>query len=240
MTEPLDERTSPNARAALDELGMLLLEHESTMSVLQRVVDLTRRAMPAVIEASITLLREERPTTAAFTGQRALDLDEMQYERGYGPCIDAALGAIEVEIVDGRTEDRWPDYMPRFLERGALSALAVPVPAAHLAAGLNLYAPSRGAFSEDDRKIARDFAAHAAVVLTNIDVLQNARDAAGHLRAAMEFRSVIEQAKGILMERHKLTPDQAFRVLAEASMHTNRKLRDVAEDLVLTGDLGSS
>ena len=53
----------------------------------------------------------------------------------------------------------------------------------------------------------------------------------------MEFRSVIEQAKGILIERYKLTADQAFRLLADASMHTNRKVRDVAEGLVLTGEL---
>jgi len=51
-------------------------------------------------------------------------------------------------------------------------------------------------------------------------------------------RAVIEQAKGILIERHKLTAGQAFRLLAEASMHQNRRLRDIAEDLVLTGELG--
>ena len=54
----------------------------------------------------------------------------------------------------------------------------------------------------------------------------------------MQFRSVIEQGKGILIERHKVTADQAFRLLAEASMRSNRKLRDIAENLVLTGDLG--
>ena len=60
---------------------------------------------------------------------------------------------------------------------------------------------------------------------------------AENLQRAMEFRSVIEQAKGILMERHKLTADQAFRLLAEASMHTNRRVRDLALNLVLTGEL---
>jgi AmiR/NasT family two-component response regulator len=67
--------------------------------------------------------------------------------------------------------------------------------------------------------------------------LQDARELAENLQRAMEFRSVIEQAKGILMERHKLTADQAFRLLAEASMHTNRRVRDLALNLVLTGEL---
>ena len=81
------------------------------------------------------------------------------------------------------------------------------------------------------------FAAYAGAALTNLDVLQDARELAEGLQKAMEFRSVIEQAKGVLIERNKLTADQAFRPLAEASMHTNRKVRDVAEDLVLTGEL---
>ena len=60
---------------------------------------------------------------------------------------------------------------------------------------------------------------------------------AHNLQTALECRAVIDQAKGILIERHKLTPDQAFQLLAQTSMHANRKLRDVAENLVLTGEL---
>jgi AmiR/NasT family two-component response regulator len=80
-------------------------------------------------------------------------------------------------------------------------------------------------------------AAYAAVALSNLDALQDARDQAENLRAAMESRAAIEQAKGILIERFKLTPDQAFRLLTAVSMDTNRKVRDLAEQLVLTGEL---
>ena len=238
MTEPVGEQTSQRSRTAVDELGLLLLENQSTQTVLQKVVELMQQTMPPGVEASITLLRDEGATTAAFTSEQALALDEMQYERGYGPCIEAALVGVVVEIPDGRTEDRWPTYIPTFLDHGAVSALAVPVPAPHLSAGLNLYAPVAEAFSEEDKRTAVEFAAHAAVALANLDALQNARELAEHLRAAMQFRSVIEQGKGILIERHKVTADQAFGLLAQASMRSNRKLRDIAENLVLTGDLG--
>jgi AmiR/NasT family two-component response regulator len=100
-----------------------------------------------------------------------------------------------------------------------------------------VYASRVEAFAEEDRQTLTRFADFAAVVLTNIDALQNARELAENLRRAMEFRAVIEQAKGILIERHKLTADQAFRLLAEASQRANRKLHDIAEDLVLTGEL---
>jgi GAF domain-containing protein len=234
---PAHDQSPPRMRAALDELGHLLLAGEDTQSVLQKVVDLVQQLMPQGAEASITLLRDQQATTAAFTGELALQLDEMQYGQGYGPCLDAALGGHLVEIVDGRTEGRWPSYVPTFLERGALSSIAVPVPAPQLAAGLNVYAPTARAFTDDDRRAVVEFAGYAGVALTNMDTLEDARELAQNLQTAMESRSVIEQAKGILIERHRVTADQAFRLLVEASMHTNRKVRDLAGDLVLTGEL---
>ncbi|MGK5111252.1 MULTISPECIES: ANTAR domain-containing protein [unclassified Geodermatophilus] len=237
MTDRTDSQSVPQTRAALDELGRLLLSNQTPQSVLQRVVELVQQAMPAGAEVSITLMRGEQPATAAFTGSLAGDLDESQYARGHGPCLEAALGGHVVEIPDGRTEDRWPDYLPTFLERGALSSMAAPVPAAHLAAGLNVYARVAEAFTADDRAALAAFAAYAGAALTNLDALQDARDLADNLEKAMESRSVIEQAKGVLIERFKLTADQAFRLLADASMNTNRKVRDVADHLVLTGEL---
>ncbi len=237
MTGPADRSSPPRTRAALDELGRMLLAEHTVPSVLQRIVDLVAQAMPAGAEVSITLVRGDRPTTAAFTGQLADDLDETQYERGYGPCLDAAAAGQFTEITDARTEDRWPEYVPTFLERGALSSLAAPVPAPHLTAGLNVYARKARAFTDDDRSALMSFAAYAGAVLTNMDALQDARDLAENMQKAMEFRAVIEQAKGILVERYKLTTEQGFRLLSDASMHTNRKLRDLAENLVLTGEV---
>jgi ANTAR domain len=137
--------------------------------------------------------------------------------RGYGPCVEAAIGGQVPEIGDGRAETRWPDYLPGFLAAGVLSSLAVPVPAAQLSAGLHVYAPTVAAFTEEDRQPVVRFADFAAVGLTNMDALQDARELAENLRKAMQFRSVIEQAKGILIERRKVTADEAFRLLAQAS-----------------------
>lgn len=57
------------------------------------------------------------------------------------------------------------------------------------------------------------------------------------LQQALATRSVIGQAQGILIGRYKCSPDAAFRVLVKASSTTNRKLRDIAADLVRTGEL---
>jgi GAF domain-containing protein len=239
VTGPTDARITAGTRAALDGLARVVLAEEDVQSLLQRVVDLVGQVMPEGAEASITVLRDQRATTAAFTGDRALQLDETQNGGGHGPCIDAAVGGQTVEITDGRTETRWPEFIAVFLRSGALSSLAVPVPAAHRAAALNVYAPAVGAFTDQHRAVLGEFAAYAAVALTNLDALTDARAQAEHLRTAMASRAAIEQAKGILIERHRVTADQAFRMLSEASMRTNRKVRDLAAQLVFTGDMDS-
>jgi GAF domain-containing protein len=224
-------------RAALDELALLVLDQQSTQTVLQKVVDLVARVMPADADVSVTVVRNETLTTAAYTGTRALALDQAQYRCGYGPSVEAAIDGHVIEITDSRTETRWPEHVPAFLDAGVLSSVAVPVPAVQMTAALNVYAPTAGALSRDDRRAIARFADFAAVALTNMDALQDARELTENLRRAMEFRSVIEQAKGILIERHRVTADEAFRLLTHASQRSNKKLRDVAQGLVLTGEL---
>jgi ANTAR domain-containing protein len=102
---------------------------------------------------------------------------------------------------------------------------------------LNIYAREPHAFDEDSRTAATRFAPYAAVAGGNLHAYRSARDLADNLQIALDTRGVIDQAKGILMQRHKLTADQAFQLLVRASMKTNRKLRAVADDLVHTGEL---
>ena len=139
-----------------------------------------------------------------------------------------------------RTDSRWPDYTPQAVEHGALSSLSVPLAIdvdEHVAGAMNVYAREPHAFDENSRTAATRFAPYAAVAAGNLHAYLSARDRADNLQAALETRGVIDQAKGILMDRHKLTADQAFQVLAQMSMKANRKLHAIAEDLVHTGEL---
>jgi GAF domain-containing protein len=236
-----NDQTSSSAAAvqALERLGGLSLRELSMDYLLQTVADLAKTVMPGNPEASVTLVVKDRPTTVATSGQLALDLDEKQYERGHGPCLHAARTGELTEVGDTRTDPRWPDYMPRAVERGALSSLSVPLAideVEEVCGALNIYAREPRAFDEDSRTAATRFGPYAAVAAGNLYSYQNARDLAANLRIALETRGVIDQAKGILMDRHKLTADQAFQALAQMSMKSNRKLRAVAEDLVRTGE----
>ena len=93
-----------------EALARVVLADREPSEVLTEITGIARRAMPSVEAASITLIREDKPFTAAYDGQMALDADELQYERGYGPCVDAGRAGQMLLVDDMRTEQRWPDY----------------------------------------------------------------------------------------------------------------------------------
>jgi GAF domain-containing protein len=222
---------------ALERLNRLALREHCMKSLLQLVADLAKEVMPGNPEASVSLLINDRSSTAVFTGRLALDCDESQYGRGYGPCLHAASTGELVEIADAQAEPRWRDYMQRAVEHGALSSLAVPLPISEgIAGAVNVYARKPNAFDEDSRSVATRFAGYAAVVAANMYAYEEARDLVEHLERRVQSRAVVEQAKGILMERHELTADQAMQALTRVARYTDTKVRDIADNLVRTGE----
>jgi hypothetical protein len=101
---------------------------------------------------------------------------------------------------------------------------------------LNLYARYPRAFGVIDRGRGVLLAALTARILTTARTRQDDERRAANLHAALATREMIGQAQGILMERERITPDQAFDILRRASQHLNRKLREIAQDLIETGE----
>ncbi|MCA0145177.1 GAF and ANTAR domain-containing protein [Blastococcus sp. LR1] len=224
--------------AALDELGRIRLSDHSMDSVLDEIVRLARQGLAEDIEASVTLIRQGSPFTAAYSGDLAKDLDEQQYGRGDGPCLEAATHGRPVTIPDTAADDRWPDYLRVVRERGCRSVMSLPFPVQEqLSGGLNVYGRGPAAVDGEARGFAERFASYAAVVAGNMLAYEQAREQAQNLQIALKSRAVIDQAKGVLMERFKLTADQAFQTLARLSMEGNTKVRAVAEHVVTTGEV---
>ena len=231
-TERHADRPLPDPRDAFAELGRIPFDNTSMEAMLQRIAELAKQVIPGVAEASVTLIANDKATTAAYTGLLALDLDETQYGRGYGPCLEAAVGEEIREIIDARTETRWPDYTRVAAERGSLSSLSAPVPVREgLHGGLNLYAMEANAFG-GARDVAVTFASYAAVAVHNMHLYESTRELADNLDIAMRTRAVIEQAKGILMSQRRCDATEAFNLLAATSQRSNRKLRDIAHAIV--------
>jgi GAF domain-containing protein len=189
-------------------------------------------AVPGADDAGISYKTGPRIEARGATGPRPAALDRLQDELGQGPCYAAIRRHPVVQCPDMATEERWPRFAAAAREHGVGSMLSIRlfVIAKHRLGALNLYATTAHAFDEDAEEIARVFAVHAAIALASAEREE-------HLEAALRSRDRISQAKGILMERFKLTADDAFRMLARTSSVTNRKIKDVAEEVATSGEL---
>jgi GAF domain-containing protein len=187
-------------------------------------------SVPGAELASVTVVRDRlKVQTRAATGPAAERLDRAQYEVGEGPCLSALWEHRTVEMPDIQTETRWPRWVACLGETGVRSMICfqLNVHERNLAV-LNLYSSHRAGFDDESRRIGELFAAHASVALAAVEQSQQ-------LHHALDTRDVIGMAKGILIERFKVTPDAAFQMLVRASQEHNMKLHQVADLVVRTG-----
>ncbi|UZN02033.1 GAF and ANTAR domain-containing protein [Cellulomonas sp. S1-8] len=225
-----------------DELATQLSEFARTVQQQQdpheTLVEIVRAAValvPGCDEASISVVLGRRHVTSeAASGELPKIVDDLQESLGEGPCLTTAYEHLTVRVPDMATDDRWPRFTAGAVEAGALGMMALQlyVEGDNLGA-LNLFSRTAGAFDDESEHVGLMFAAHAAVAYS-----------AAHEQAALsrsvETRQVIGQAQGILMERHRVTPAQAFAMLVRVSQHRNEKLRDVAQRLADSGHLDES
>ena len=182
--------------------------------------------------AGITLLqRKGRLTSMATTDAVVDEADALQYQLKQGPCVAASLGEEQIWSQELATDSRWPRWGPQAAALGLFGLMAVRLSdGKHAVGALNLYSARQREYSADEFAFAHVFANYAAVTLLNKQEIES-------LRTAVDARTLIGQAQGILMERFELGPSQAFSVLRRYSQVHNIKLRAVAEELVHTGQL---
>ncbi|MGY1590347.1 GAF and ANTAR domain-containing protein [Geodermatophilus sp. SYSU D00708] len=228
----------PGAEGASGELGEVMgqvaralqQEHGDVEATLQTITATAVDAIPGATDCTITyVIGREQVEPRASTGDLSRRIDEMQDRVGQGPCLDAVWEQRTVRIDDMRVERRWPRYAAEAVELGVFSGLSFQlfVQGDNLGA-LNVYAREPHAFGEDSEDVGLVLAAHAAVALAGAQHEEQ-------LHRAITSRDLIGQAKGILMERHRIDADRAFQVLARVSQQTNRKLVDIADELTRTG-----
>ncbi|WP_338074946.1 GAF and ANTAR domain-containing protein [Kineococcus vitellinus] len=215
----------------LARLALELHAEESPQAVMDRVVAAAAALVPGAEDATLTRVRARRVFSAAASGERGRGLDELQDQVGQGPCLDTLFHQEVTHVADLSTDERWPELAARAGEVDLRSMLCFRLYVAGDNLGaLDVVSGVPGAFGEESEEVGQLFVAHAASALAASEQVEN-------LRVAVVSRDVIGQAKGILMERHKITADQAFALLSRVSQESNRKLRDVADELAATGRL---
>jgi hypothetical protein len=219
----------------LSAIARVLLASGTVDETLQRIVDLSAHAITDCDEAGLCrtdfLAGRPEPTTAVVA-----QLDALQTELGEGPCVDTLAGADSVYVHELDGDGTWPQFGPQAVAAGMRSVLAYRLFASTDTFGsLQLYARLPGAFNVTDRAQGLIFATHAGLALSLAQTHDEERGRSDNLQVALVSREIIGQAQGILMERERITAEQAFDVLRRASQELNIKLRDVAQDLVDTG-----
>lgn len=219
--------------AAMAELASLLVDEDDLPGMLERVARLAVRAIPDCDSAGVTLVTAGEPITAAATDQRTLAVDRAQYDVGHGPCLDAyRTRTVQRVLVEDATA-QYPRFATAAREIGIQSFLAAPLLVREDGIGaLNLYSAEPHGFAALDEVVVVLFAAQAAVAVANSRLYQRAQALSSQLETAMASRAVIEQAKGVIMGAKAVDPDTAFDLLRRASQAENRKLRDIAAEVV--------
>ncbi|HET9871449.1 MAG TPA: GAF and ANTAR domain-containing protein [Propionibacteriaceae bacterium] len=211
------------------DLARSLQAAADTDRLLDEIVSAAVAMIPGVDEGSISVvLRRREVTSQSPSSQLPRLVDAVQREVGEGPCLDAVFEQQAVRVPDMATERRWPRFAERAAKIGAASMLSFQlyVERDNLGA-LNLYGSRPNSFNDESERVGLLFASHAAVAFAQAQKLDQ-------MAVGLDHRDVIGQAKGILMERYSIDAVPAFALLVRTSQHSNRKLRDVAEELCRT------
>lgn len=227
-----DPRTETELLEQISEISSQLSEAEDLDELLQLIVDLAESYLDGCDGASLMLIGRNRAiSTPAYSSRVAYESDLAQYETDEGPCLDALRDHRIYLIDDLETETRWPRYRAKALELGVRSMLSYRLYAKRETFGaLDFYGGRPRVYGSYSKIIGQVFASHAAVAL------KGAMTEAG-LERAIETRDLIGQAKGIIMERERVSAADAFARLAASSQQRNIRVRDIAEQIVTTGEI---
>jgi|SRR5947209_5015297 len=227
------EARSDEVALAMHELAHLLVSEESVDTTLERIATLAARTIDDCDAAGVTLYLDGKYVTAAHTDQRTLAVDDGQYQRDQGPCLQAMRDQQVLRFDVEEAEDRWPEFVADARANNVRSFLAAPLMLQGDSIGaLNLYSSKPSGFTALDDVLIALFTGQASIAVANAKMYADAVQLTRQLQEAISSRSVIEQAKGVLMAREGVDADTAFDRLRRESQSRNVKLRLLAQEIV--------
>ena len=213
------------------DIARQLAAAESLDQTLQRIVDTATEYIEQCDGATLMIVRSGEVSTPAASHVDAKRADEAQYATGEGPCLSSMREHETIVIDDIAADERWPDWRDEVDGLGWRSMLGLRLFVAEDTLGaLDLYSRQRDGFDRESQVLGQVFASHAAVAMKSAINDQG-------LKEALASRDVIGRAKGILMERERLTGQQAFDRLRKLSNDRNVKLRELAQRISETGEI---
>lgn len=228
------------AEAADDTVTALLqdlvLESKDVQEFLDRLVSVAAEAFSGAygkVLCGVTLLRPTSMATVASSSEEAQRLDEIQYGFDDGPCLEAAREGRTVHVADFLTDTRFPEYREAIAATGIRSALGVPIRLdSGASAGLDFYSTDPNTFDRKGIAVAEGFARDTSRSLRLAVRIAELTEEAANRQSAMESRTAIDLAIGVIMAQNRCGQDEAITILRRASNARNVKLKEIAEGVL--------
>ncbi|MEA2684915.1 MAG: hypothetical protein QOE93_110, partial [Actinomycetota bacterium] len=227
--------------ASVARVARLTTEPRPIDALLQSVVDLAAIALPGCeLSLSLALVppsdRNGTGAVLAASGDRARRLVEIEHAEGDGPAAQAVLTGAMVEVGPASAGGSWSQFVRLAAELALVTAVGLPIETSGHKGALVVFAFAD--LSKEARLLLPLLADQVMTAVANAELYESSHALAMHLERALESRGVIERAKGVLIARQGCDQDQAFDILRRASQRLNRKLRDIAVDLVANATTG--
>ena len=225
---------SSEVQEDLEGLQNALLTTDSVEQFLYELAVLSTQAMDGVMSSGMTLRQRGRPQSVnAASDQLASAADQVQYETGDGPSLQALRHGRPVRIDDTAVSQRWPKFCRQAEELGIRSCYALPLMVDGEPVGaLILHSRQRGAFGAEETARADRFAKDASGALTLAIRMASCTDLNEQLRSSIGSRALIDQALGVIMATEHVAQDRALALLKSISQNSNVRLRDLAASIV--------
>jgi len=231
-----DGYTSSEFALDFSETARILFTAGSVTHTLSSIVELAVATIEGCDFAGIFLVEGDVVTTPVHTDPVVAEIDSLQHRSGEGPCLDAVAHRLIFYADDLDRDLRWLHFAPLARNAGIRSVLALPLTSDAQMGALNLYSRYPAAFGVDGRAKAAILVSLASLALSVAHSHEDEERRAANFHAALASRETIGQAVGILMERERITAEAAFVILRRASQHLNIKVREVARNLIDTGE----
>jgi ABC-type transporter Mla MlaB component len=215
------------------DLSRVMVSDYTPEGACKLLAELAVSGIPGAQSAAVIVRNAGHPTCAASSDQLGGGVGALEVHLNEGPSVDVLRTGRRQVSSSLVTERRWPEFSNRALYSGIASAMSQPLPAHGSTFGaLTVYSTRESAFAENSFGQAASLASQGAVVIANSNLYWQANELTDQLKEALDSRAVIDQAKGVLMAREHLSPDEAFALLLKASQTGNVKVRDIALQIV--------
>jgi len=196
----------------------------------ERSVELLDAAAAGLLLANVDGTLRVMAATSEATG--TVELFEVQNDEG--PCRDCFHSGAPVSVADVASEsERWPRFAPVALSAGFRAAHALPLRLRGQVLGaLNLFRTEPVALGPSDLATGQALADVATISLLQSRALRDVQAVAEQLEEALNSRTAVEQAKGVIAERLGIGMDEAFSRLRGFARSRQSRLTDVALEVV--------